>query len=83
MKVRIKTLGDIAGRESGALIVLLVAIGGLALASPEFLTGNNKPVIMIFRLRAAGFLHLTENRCAATVHTGASFSEPKRIYGLR
>jgi len=41
MKVRVKTLGDIAGRESGALIVLLVAIGGLALASPEFLTGNN------------------------------------------
>ena len=41
IKVRVKTLGDIAGRESGALIVLLVAIGALALASPEFLTGNN------------------------------------------
>jgi len=40
-RVRVKTLGDIAGRESGALIVLLVAIGALALASPEFLSGNN------------------------------------------
>jgi ribose transport system permease protein len=40
-KVRVKTLGDIAGRESGALIVLLVAVGALTLASPEFLTGNN------------------------------------------
>lgn len=40
-KARVKTLGDIAGRESGALIVLLVAIGGLTLASPEFLTGDN------------------------------------------
>ena len=41
VKVRVKTLGDIAGRESGALIVLLVAVGALTLASPEFLTGNN------------------------------------------
>src|ERR1700710_318879 len=40
-KVRVKTLGDIAGRESGALIVLLVAVGALTLVSPEFLTGNN------------------------------------------
>ena len=40
-RVRVKTLGDIAGRESGALIVLLVAVGALTLASPEFLTGNN------------------------------------------
>ena len=40
-RVRVKTLGDIAGRESGGLIVLLVAIGALTLASPEFLTGNN------------------------------------------
>ena len=40
-KVRVKTLGDIAGRESGALIVLLIAVGALTLASPEFLTGNN------------------------------------------
>jgi ribose transport system permease protein len=40
-RVRVKTLGDIAGRESGGLIVLLVAVGALTLASPEFLTGNN------------------------------------------
>ncbi len=40
-KATVKTLGDIAGRESGALIVLLIAIGGLTLASPEFLTGDN------------------------------------------
>jgi ribose transport system permease protein len=40
-KVRVKTLGDVAGRESGALIVLLVAVGALTLASPDFLTGNN------------------------------------------
>ena len=40
-KVRVNTLGDIAGRESGGLIVLLVAVGALTLASPEFLTGNN------------------------------------------
>ncbi len=38
---RVTTLGDIAGRESGALVVLLVAVGGLTLASDEFLTGNN------------------------------------------
>jgi ribose transport system permease protein len=40
-KVRVKTLGDVTGRESGALIVLLVAFGALTLASPDFLTGNN------------------------------------------
>ena len=40
-RVRVKTLCDIAGRESGGLIVLLVAVGALTLASPEFLTGNN------------------------------------------
>ena len=40
-KVRVRTLGDVAGRESGALIVLLVEIGALTLASPEFLTANN------------------------------------------
>ena len=40
-RVRVKTLGDIAGRESGGLIVLLVAVGALTLASPDFLTGNN------------------------------------------
>ena len=38
---RVRTLGDIAGRESGALVVLLVAIGGLTLVSNDFLTGNN------------------------------------------
>src|SRR6478735_4198523 len=40
-KSRVRTLGDIAGRESGALVVLLVAIGGLTLVSNDFLTGNN------------------------------------------
>jgi len=40
-KVRVRTLGDIAGRESGALVVLLIAVGGLALASNDFLTSNN------------------------------------------
>lgn len=40
-KTRVMTLGDIAGRESGALIVLLVAVGALTLISPDFLTGNN------------------------------------------
>jgi ribose transport system permease protein len=35
------TLGDIAGRESGGLVVLLVAVGALTLASNEFLTGGN------------------------------------------
>ena len=39
-----------------------------------------KPVSMIFRLNAAGFPHLTEKRCAAIVHTGASFSEPNRLW---
>lgn len=38
---RVITLGDIAGRESGGLVVLLVAIGALTLASDEFLTPNN------------------------------------------
>lgn len=38
---RVITLGDIAGRESGGLVVLLVAIGALTLASDEFLTANN------------------------------------------
>jgi ribose transport system permease protein len=38
---RVLTLGDIAGRESGGLVVLLVAVGALTLASDEFLTGNN------------------------------------------
>jgi ribose transport system permease protein len=38
---RVLTLGDIAGRESGGLVVLLVAVGALTLASNEFLTGGN------------------------------------------
>lgn len=38
---RVVTLGDIAGRESGGLVVLLVAVGALTLLSDEFLTGNN------------------------------------------
>ncbi|MEV4576182.1 ABC transporter permease [Nonomuraea jabiensis] len=38
---RVLTLGDIAGRESGGLVVLLVAVGALTLASDEFLTANN------------------------------------------
>jgi len=40
-KPRVVTLGSIAGRESGVLIVLLVAFGGLTLASDDFLTSNN------------------------------------------
>jgi ribose transport system permease protein len=38
---RVLTVGDIAGRESGGLVVLLVAIGALTLASNQFLTGSN------------------------------------------
>lgn len=38
---RVVTLGDVAGRESGGLVVLLVAVGALTLASQEFLTGSN------------------------------------------
>ena len=38
---RVLTLGDVAGRESGGLVVLLVAVGALTLASQEFLTGSN------------------------------------------
>lgn len=40
-KPRVKTLGGIAGRESGVLIVLLVVFGALTLASEDFLTANN------------------------------------------
>jgi ribose transport system permease protein len=40
-RTRVITLGDIAGRESGGLVVLLVAVGALTLASNEFLTGGN------------------------------------------
>jgi ribose transport system permease protein len=38
---RVVTLGDVAGRESGGLVVLLVAVGALTLASNVFLTGSN------------------------------------------
>jgi len=38
---RVLKLGDIAGRESGGLMVLLVAVGALTLFSEEFLTGSN------------------------------------------
>ncbi|GII23662.1 ABC transporter permease [Planosporangium mesophilum] len=38
---RVVTLGAVAGRESGGLVVLLVAVGILALVSNEFLTGGN------------------------------------------
>jgi ribose transport system permease protein len=38
---RVLTLGDVAGRESGGLVVLLVAVGALTLASGDFLTGGN------------------------------------------
>jgi ribose transport system permease protein len=38
---RILSLGDIAGRESGGLVVLLVAVGVLALISNQFLTAGN------------------------------------------
>ena len=40
-RVQVKTLGSIAGRESGVLVVLLVTFGALTLASDDFLTGNN------------------------------------------
>ncbi|GAB3974851.1 ribose ABC transporter permease RbsC [Actinoallomurus acanthiterrae] len=38
---RVVTLGDITGRESGGLVVLLVAVGILTLTSDEFLTAGN------------------------------------------
>ncbi len=38
---RVIALGDVAGRESGGLVVLLVAVGALTLASNDFLTGSN------------------------------------------
>ncbi len=40
-KPTVRTLGSIAGRESGVLIVLLVVFGALTLASDDFLTVNN------------------------------------------
>ncbi|MBF4577540.1 ABC transporter permease [Frondihabitans sp. VKM Ac-2883] len=41
MKPKVTTLGTIAGRESGVLVVLLVAFGALTLLSDDFLTANN------------------------------------------
>ncbi|GGK95238.1 ribose transport system permease protein [Curtobacterium luteum] len=40
-KPRVATLGSIAGRESGVLVVLLVVFGALTLLSDDFLTANN------------------------------------------
>ncbi|WP_242089651.1 ABC transporter permease [Curtobacterium sp. DN_7.5] len=40
-KPRVATLGSIAGRESGVLVVLLVVFGALTLLSNDFLTANN------------------------------------------
>jgi ribose transport system permease protein len=40
-KPKVTTLGSIAGRESGVLVVLLVVFGALTLLSDDFLTGNN------------------------------------------
>ncbi len=57
---RVLTLGDVAGRESGGLMVLLVAVGALTLASSEFLTGNNLSnlarQVAIFGILAVGQL---------------------------
>lgn len=41
LKPRVATLGSIAGRESGVLVVLLVVFGALTLLSDDFLTANN------------------------------------------
>jgi ribose transport system permease protein len=38
---RVITFGNLFGRNAGALVVLLVLFGVLALAADEFLTGNN------------------------------------------
>jgi ribose transport system permease protein len=57
---RVLTLGDIAGRESGGLMVLLVAVGALTLASSEFLTASNLSnlarQVAIFGILAVGQL---------------------------
>jgi ribose transport system permease protein len=57
---RVLTLGDIAGRESGGLMVLLVAVGALTLASNEFLTASNLSnlarQVAIFGILAVGQL---------------------------
>lgn len=57
---RVRTLGDVAGRESGGLMVLLVAVGALTLASNEFLTASNLSnlarQVAIFGILAVGQL---------------------------
>jgi ribose transport system permease protein len=54
------TLADVAGRESGGLVVLLVAVGVLTLASNEFLTAGNLSnlarQVAIFAIIAVGQL---------------------------
>ncbi|MGH2689209.1 MAG: ABC transporter permease [Actinomycetota bacterium] len=60
VRPRVVTLGDVAGRESGVLVVLLVAVGALTLASQEFLTGSNLSnlarQVAIFAIIAVGQL---------------------------
>lgn len=57
---RVRGLGDIAGRESGGLVVLLVAVGALTLASDQFLTAGNLSNLVrqvaIFAIIAVGQL---------------------------
>jgi ribose transport system permease protein len=57
---KVLTLADVAGRESGGLVVLLVAVGVLTLASNEFLTAGNLSnlarQIAIFAIIAVGQL---------------------------
>jgi ribose transport system permease protein len=57
---RVLTVGDVAGRESGGLIVLLVAVGALTLLSNEFLTQGNLSnlarQVAIFAIIAVGQL---------------------------
>jgi ribose transport system permease protein len=57
---KVITLTDATGRESGSLVVLLVAVGALTLASQEFLTGSNLSnlarQVAIFTIIAVGQL---------------------------
>jgi ribose transport system permease protein len=57
---KVRSLGDIAGRESGGLVVLLVAVGALTLASDQFLTAGNLSNLVrqvaIFAIIAVGQL---------------------------
>ena len=77
-RVRVKTLGDIAGPRKRRAVVLLVAVGALTLASHEFLTGNNLAnlarQVAIFGILAIGQLagHPDRrNRPVRRVHPGA------------